>query len=182
MSSFFCFAYLFLLQEFIFEHHSQLRHVAGVCGCVGARPRSFYDEYYFQPNKAPMMHSKVKTKGWHHIVDTMRPLTSQSVVTSAFRAQRFFHFPCVRRPSFIITQQFAMKRSAATASLKTGTQSPKKSRPSKPSISVPEYHSTPSKKDSNGEIIWPAPKSQIEVSRNFIRDWYVISSLPMPNT
>ncbi|WZH49734.1 DHH family protein [Fusarium acuminatum] len=63
-----------------------------------------------------------------------------------------------------------MKRSAATASLKTGTQSPKKSRPSKPSISVPEYHSTPSKKDSNGEIIWPAPKSQIEVSRNFIRD------------
>lgn len=112
----------------------------------------------------------------------MRPLASKSVVIPSYRAQRSFCFPCVRRPFFIIPQQFAMKRTATTASLKTGTQSPKKSRTSKPSISVPEYHSTPSRKDSNGEIIWPAPKSQTEVARNFIREWYVISSLPMPNT
>ncbi|KAM0234363.1 hypothetical protein ACHAP5_010083 [Fusarium lateritium] len=63
-----------------------------------------------------------------------------------------------------------MKRSAATASLKADTNSPKKPRTSKSSTSVPEYHSTPSRKDSNGEIIWPAPKSQIEVARDFIRE------------
>jgi hypothetical protein len=124
----------------------------------------------------------LETKGWHHIVkDTMRPLTSKFVVKSAYRAQTFVHFPYIRLSSLFITRQFAMKRSATAASLKAGTQSPKKPRTSKPSISVPEYHSTPSRKDSTGEIIWPAPKSQIEVARDFIREWYVISSLPMPN-
>lgn len=109
----------------------------------------------------------------------MRPLTLKSVVKSAFKAQPLFHFSCMRLSSLTITRQFAMKRSAATASLKVGIQSPKKPRTSKPSTSVPEYHSTPSRKDSNGEVIWPAPQNQIEVARDFIREWYVISSLPM---
>ncbi|KAF5662678.1 dhh family [Fusarium heterosporum] len=63
-----------------------------------------------------------------------------------------------------------MKRTAATASLKAGTPSPKKSRTSKPGTSVPEYHSTPSKRGNDGEIIWPAPKDQIETAREFIRE------------
>lgn len=38
---------------------------------------------------------------------------------------------------------------------------------------LPEYHETPSKRDKDGEIIWPAPKDQMEAARNFIREWYV---------
>ncbi|KAF4450445.1 dhh family protein [Fusarium austroafricanum] len=63
-----------------------------------------------------------------------------------------------------------MKRPAAIASLKASPPSPKKSRSSKPNTSVPEYYLTPSRRDSDGEIIWPAPKDQIEAARNFIRD------------
>lgn len=39
---------------------------------------------------------------------------------------------------------------------------------------LPEYHETPSKRDKDGEIIWPAPKDQMEAARNFIREWYVL--------
>ncbi|KAF5024388.1 hypothetical protein F66182_3474 [Fusarium sp. NRRL 66182] len=62
-----------------------------------------------------------------------------------------------------------MKRSAPTGTL-TAAQSPKKSRTTKPTVKVPDYHLTPSRRDKDGEIIWPAPRDQIEAARSFIRD------------
>ncbi|KAK6957542.1 hypothetical protein Daesc_000329 [Daldinia eschscholtzii] len=57
-----------------------------------------------------------------------------------------------------------MKRSASTVSKTT-------SRAKKPRPEIPEYHLTPSVRDEEtGEIIWPAPKDQIERARNFILD------------
>jgi hypothetical protein len=42
----------------------------------------------------------------------------------------------------------------------------------KPKIEIPEYHTTPSRHDEDGEIVWPAPKVQIERAREIIREWY----------
>lgn len=53
-----------------------------------------------------------------------------------------------------------MKRSASDAI------SPVKTKKAK--AEVPEYHATPSVKDEDGEIIWPAPKAQIEKAREII--------------
>ncbi|EKG21059.1 Phosphoesterase RecJ-like protein [Macrophomina phaseolina MS6] len=55
-----------------------------------------------------------------------------------------------------------MKR-AAPSSGKVASKA-KKARPK-----IPEYHLTPSLKDDSGEIIWPAPKDQMERARNFIQ-------------
>ncbi|KAI0484843.1 DHH family protein [Xylariaceae sp. FL0804] len=55
-----------------------------------------------------------------------------------------------------------MKRSASSTA-----KSPSKAK--KPRPEVPEYHSTPSVRDESGDIIWPAPKDQIENARDFIR-------------
>lgn len=38
---------------------------------------------------------------------------------------------------------------------------------------MPEYHLTPSVKDEDGEIQWPAPKAQITRARDIIRERYV---------
>ncbi|GAW10804.1 hypothetical protein ANO14919_001390 [Xylariales sp. No.14919] len=56
-----------------------------------------------------------------------------------------------------------MKRSASSVS-KT-TSKPKQQRPQ-----LPEYHLTPSLRDESGEVIWPAPRDQIERARSFIRE------------
>ncbi|RYP20523.1 hypothetical protein DL767_009426 [Monosporascus sp. MG133] len=53
-----------------------------------------------------------------------------------------------------------MKRAASPSK---GTPRAKKPRPK-----VPEYHLTPSLRDESGEIVWPAPRGQIERARNFI--------------
>lgn len=55
-----------------------------------------------------------------------------------------------------------MKRSAPSSKI-----GPKAKRP-KPE--VPEYHLTPSVKDEDGNIIWPAPLTQVEGARSFIRE------------
>ncbi|KAI5868361.1 DHH family protein [Durotheca rogersii] len=57
-----------------------------------------------------------------------------------------------------------MKRSASSKAKATP-------RAKKPRNEAPEYHLTPSvRDDETGEIIWPAPKAQIEQARSFIRD------------
>jgi single-stranded DNA-specific DHH superfamily exonuclease len=57
----------------------------------------------------------------------------------------------------------APKRKAGTTS-----QSPQKSK--KPKVEIPEYHLAESNRDENGEIIWPAPKHQMEAARAFITE------------
>jgi hypothetical protein len=59
-----------------------------------------------------------------------------------------------------------LKRKAGLAT------SPRAKKP-KTKIVVPEYHLTPSRRDGEGEIVWPAPTAQIERARQVIRQWYV---------
>lgn len=58
-----------------------------------------------------------------------------------------------------------MKRKEAPSS----ERSPAK----KPKPQVPEYHETPSVKEEDGSIQWPAPKYQMEKAREIIFKWYV---------
>lgn len=46
----------------------------------------------------------------------------------------------------------------------------------KPQVSVPEYHETPSIKEEDGTIQWPAPKGQMDRAREIILDWFVHQS------
>lgn len=64
------------------------------------------------------------------------------------------------------TRYFAMKRTATAASLTSGAKSTKKPRPA-----VPEYHLTPSVRNEDGSIVWPAPEDKMEAARSFIREW-----------
>lgn len=41
----------------------------------------------------------------------------------------------------------------------------------KSQVPVPEYHATPSIKEEDGSIQWPAPKGQMERAREIILDW-----------
>jgi hypothetical protein len=41
----------------------------------------------------------------------------------------------------------------------------------KPKIVVPEYHSTPSRRDEAGEEVWPARQEQIHRAREIIKEW-----------
>jgi hypothetical protein len=43
----------------------------------------------------------------------------------------------------------------------------------KQKVVVPEYHSTPQRRDEAGETVWPARKEQIERARDIIKEWYV---------
>jgi hypothetical protein len=36
---------------------------------------------------------------------------------------------------------------------------------------IPEYHATPSIKEEDGSIQWPAPRDQIENARKIILEW-----------
>lgn len=64
------------------------------------------------------------------------------------------------------------------SSMKRAASSVSKAAPraKKPRPVIPEYHSTPSLRDESGEIIWPAPKAQIEGARKFILEWSVDSN------
>jgi hypothetical protein len=51
-------------------------------------------------------------------------------------------------------------------------QAPSSESPAKRAKSnIPEYHATPSIKEEDGSIQWPAPKDQIENARNIILEW-----------
>lgn len=43
----------------------------------------------------------------------------------------------------------------------------------KQKVVVPEYHTTPQRRDETGEIVWPARREQIERAREIIKEWYV---------
>ena len=58
-----------------------------------------------------------------------------------------------------------MKRKDPPSALKSPAKKPK------PQVQVPEYHETPSIKEEDGSIQWPAPKSQMERAREIILDW-----------
>ncbi|KAI1326907.1 DHH family protein [Xylariaceae sp. FL0255] len=76
----------------------------------------------------------------------------------------FLRLPSVRSFHFV-SSQLAARKSTMKRSAPTGLAAKAKK---KPRAEVPEYHLTPSLRDESGEIIWPAPKAQIEGARNFI--------------
>jgi len=57
-----------------------------------------------------------------------------------------------------------MKRKAPTSS--TPTKASKK-----PREKEPDYHATPSLRDQDGDIVWPAPKDQMQRARDIILEW-----------
>ncbi|KAH8889000.1 DHH family protein [Thozetella sp. PMI_491] len=60
-----------------------------------------------------------------------------------------------------------MKRSAATSSLGAKGGTLKKTRTK---YEVPQYHTTPPRRDNEGNIVWPAPEERLEAARCFIRE------------
>ncbi|KAI2470977.1 DHH phosphoesterase [Annulohypoxylon bovei var. microspora] len=82
-------------------------------------------------------------------------------ITNRVSAHGLLKARLLTRPEALTTYQIEMKRSASSISEAT----PKAKRPL---LRVPEYHLTPSIRDESGEIIWPAPRAQIERARNFI--------------
>lgn len=59
-----------------------------------------------------------------------------------------------------------MKRKQAPSQEKSAA---KKAKPP-----VPEYHETPSIKEEDGTIQWPAPRDQMKKAREIILEWYVL--------
>lgn len=43
----------------------------------------------------------------------------------------------------------------------------------KPKVEIPDYHLTPSRRNKDGELVWPAPEDKIERAREIIQQWYV---------
>lgn len=83
--------------------------------------------------------------------------------------------PVATRPTIHHTPSFfvVMKRTVTTANLPNGGKLTKKPKPS-----VPEYHLTPSVRDEDGAIVWPAPDEKMEAARAFIREWYAALHIP----
>lgn len=81
-------------------------------------------------------------------------LTKQTTLTQAR------HFATQGRPKLS-----EMKRKEAPSKEKSAAK--------KPRTVVPEYHATPSIKEEDGSIQWPAPKDQMENARKIILEWHV---------
>ncbi|KAF2172241.1 hypothetical protein M409DRAFT_62994 [Zasmidium cellare ATCC 36951] len=62
-----------------------------------------------------------------------------------------------------MTSRANKRKAPSTGSTSKGSSPAKRARPD-----VPDYHQTPSVKDADGEIQWPAPKAQIQRAREII--------------
>lgn len=60
----------------------------------------------------------------------------------------------------------SLKRKAARS-----LESPKPVKTKKKVVEIPEYHLAVSRRDEDGEIVWPARSAQIEKARDIIREW-----------
>lgn len=95
-------------------------------------------------------------------------LISSQIVFS-LRASGLFHLRSFRLRTALLpllhysTNMGSQKRKAAGEVRSAGTKKAK--------YDIPEYHLAPSRRDGSGEIIWPAPKQQIEEARDFILKW-----------
>lgn len=65
-------------------------------------------------------------------------------------------------------------RKAGTTMKRAVPSSPRGPKAKKQKVAIPEYHLAPAARNSDGEIIWPAPTDQIERARGFILEWLVI--------
>ncbi|KAK2124937.1 hypothetical protein NOF04DRAFT_1417487 [Fusarium oxysporum II5] len=92
----------------------------------------------------------------------MRRLTSTPSVTKTLNAQRSV-LPIARKngPSLTIVRQF---QGSIVAQKKF------QYRGAKPIFPEEDYHKAQPRRDQDGKMIWPAPKSQIEKAKDFIRE------------
>lgn len=133
------------------------------------------------------MHQQWSLRHRFHVPSPIIAALSQriypkAVMSLTYRALRSLHLQlnhCELQPPFFINLpvlRHPFHNSSAMASpLKRKAEkratSPKKK---KQKIEIPEYHLTPSRRDDDGEIVWPAPKAQIERAREIIREWFVL--------
>lgn len=85
------------------------------------------------------------------------------------------HAPYLYKNSTHTIQQLIPFRSlpirmAVTTTKRKEPPSKAASKAKKPRPAVPEYHLTPSVHDVSGDIVWPAPKDQLENCKAFIRE------------
>jgi hypothetical protein len=89
----------------------------------------------------------------------------------------------ISRPSQLQQTPSIITSSIKTRHLHTSSvmASPLKRKAEKPAASsaakkqkviVPEYHTATQRRDSAGEVVWPARSEQIERARNIIKEWY----------
>ena len=105
----------------------------------------------------------------HYITTTHVYFTRKAIQPAVYTRV----FPC-KKPidcSHLILRTYAsnMKRKASP----TKSESP----PKKPKAEIPEYHLSPSVREEDGSIRWPAPKAQIAKARQMILDWFVDTRL-----
>jgi hypothetical protein len=97
---------------------------------------------------------------------------------------KFFYVNVLKRSPPYILRTFSRPIIKSTFATQAKTSKPehlkmKRSRPAekagpkakKQRIDIPEYHSTLSHLNENGDPIWPAPKDQMDEARTFIVEW-----------
>lgn len=97
-----------------------------------------------------------------NLIGTHTLYLSHLRLIKTFRTTLFHAHSPVRQFHQLLTMSSPLKRKASTAA---ATKS------KKAKVTIPEYHLAPSRQDESGEIVWPAPKNQIERAREVIREW-----------
>lgn len=102
--------------------------------------------------------------GFHIIAGTMLRLTSTRSVLKTYNAQTsLLPISGNNGPSLIIFRQF-QKSIVARKKFQYYPGA-------KPMFSEKDYHKAEPRRDRKRNVIWPAPKSQIETAKDFLREW-----------
>ena len=105
----------------------------------------------------------------HYITTTHVYFTRKAIHTTLYTRVFPRKTPVIRSPLFLRTYAKNMKRKASPSRVK--------SPPKKAKADIPEYHLSPSVREEDGSIQWPAPRAQIEKARQMILDWSVDTRL-----
>lgn len=103
-------------------------------------------------------------QGFHIITETMLRLISTPSVLKTYNAQTSL-FPLSRKngPSLTIFRQFQN----SIVAWKKFQYYPG----AKPMFPEKDYHKAEPRRDQDGNVFWPDPKSQIEKAKEFLREW-----------
>jgi hypothetical protein len=95
---------------------------------------------------------------------SLRSLVSSRLLRNTRVAAK--HIQCIDK------RQYATRGRPKVVEMKR-KDPPSKEKPTakKPRPEVPEYHATPSIKEEDGTIQWPAPKHEMEKAREIILEW-----------
>lgn len=109
------------------------------------------------------------------------PLSAMNIThLSASHMRRLVQAVWIPRPTpssllprnrLLQVRQAPASHSLSTMKRKAPSSSSSARAPKKPREKEPDYHATPSLRDDDGEIIWPAPKDQMQRARDIILEW-----------